>query len=108
MFPLGIFFGWLFWCHFRLKRVCIDKKTIFVSNYLKEIQVPLVKIENINSGLLSRPRLITVKFINKTLFGSSIVFAPPSGFFDFDHYPIEAEIRDAIGKAKKKRLLKVK
>ena len=94
---MGVFFaaiaGAFFWLHFPLKRVQVDDNNLYISNYLKEITVPLGEIENVTDFILSEPRRVTIHFRNETEFGRKIVFLAKYRAFAFmDGHPIVDEL----------------
>ena len=95
----GIFFGWSL---LRLKRVKIDKKYLYVSNYFSEIKVPLKYVDEVSENVWLNHRPIKVKFNISTKFGSSIVFMPKIRWFAFFSFnPMVDEIERAVRIAKR-------
>jgi hypothetical protein len=79
------------WICARLKRVRVDDRLIYISNYLKEISLPLSAIADVTeNGLIhifhSDP--ITVRFRRNTEFGEKITFVPVTSkrSLDFDPF----------------------
>ncbi len=91
---MGVFFiavaGGFFWLHFPLKRVKVDDDNLYISNYLKEITVPLGEIENVTEFILSEPRRVTIHFRNETEFGRKIVFLATYRSFRLSRRPIRS------------------
>jgi len=61
---------------FQLKRVRIDENYLYVSNYKKEITIPISEIANViqNGGL--KLRSVTIRLRTPSEFGRNIVFLP--------------------------------
>lgn len=99
-----------------IKRVSLDDGSIYISNYLKEIRVPLRSIADVSDTFwgrwLRRGRYIAVTFMHDTAFGEKIVFLPQSMFFSsvsigdnpninpFISHPIVDALKDAVQRAK--------
>jgi hypothetical protein len=94
----GAFFYWL---SFPLKRVEIDDKALYVSNYREEIVVPLREIESVTENRWINIHPVTVHLYGETAFGGKIVFMPKSRWFMtiFAH-PIVAELLSAAARAR--------
>ena len=65
---VAIFFGT------RLKKVSVDDDNLYVSDYRKEITVPIREIENISEFYLSEPRWVTITLRSPSAFGTKIRF----------------------------------
>jgi hypothetical protein len=84
----------------RLKRVRIDDKVLYVSNYVTEIAVPLVNVAEVRENRWVNIHAITIQFHSATEFGSRIVFMPKARWFGFwSSHPVVAEIRAAVNRA---------
>jgi hypothetical protein len=91
---LGGLFPW--WCCMRLKRVEIDERWLYVSNYFKEIRVPLEHIEDVSENRWVNIRPITVEFRRETEFGSRIIFMPKTRWWAFWRaHPLVGELEAA-------------
>ena len=88
---VGSLFIW--WGCSRLKRVRLDDKALYISNYLEEIEVPLQEVSDISENRWINIHPVTLTFKNRTQFGSSAVFMPTAHFSIFSSHPIVAEIR---------------
>ena len=77
-FLVALGFGSLFiwWSCVRLKRVRVDRQSFYVSNYLKEIALPLTIIERVSENRWINIRPVTLYFRRATEFGHEIVFMP--------------------------------
>jgi hypothetical protein len=93
-------FCWYWWC-MRLKRVEIDDQWLYVSNYVREIQVALGDIEEISENRWVNIRPITVTFRRETEFGPRIVFMPRALWWGFWRpHPVVRELEDAARRAR--------
>ena len=88
--------GLLWWACMRLKRVRIAHESLYISNYRREIHVPLSEIRAIAGNRWLSTRLITIEFDRVTSFGSKVVFMPPLGFLLFRPHPMIAELRNRV------------
>jgi hypothetical protein len=94
--------GWfLYWYGVRLKRVEIDEQWLYVSNFLREIRIPLSDIEEITENRWVSTRPITVEFRHETEFGSRIVFMPrPRWWRLWRAHPVVGELEAATRRAR--------
>jgi hypothetical protein len=108
--PWVLLFAWAIGCIFiwwfcmRLKRIRINEKTIFISNYLKEIQVPLRDVINISEISLINIHPVFLTFQSSTEFGKKIVFMPKIRFTVdlkemFSSHPVAGELREIVNRA---------
>ena len=85
---------------FRLKRVRMDDRFLFISNYVTEIAVPLANVAKVSENRLARDHPVTIDFLTDTEFGSRVVFMPKSRWFrSSSPHPVVEEIRSAVGQA---------
>ena len=71
---LGSLFLYLF-CT-RLKVVKMKDNTLYISNYIKEIEIDKSNIEDITENVLINLHPVYIHFKNETEFGYSIMFIP--------------------------------
>lgn len=84
----------LYWSVIRLKKVSLDGDRLVVSNYRREIQVPLRDVEKVTGSVMMNPELIWVHFRHPTDFGTKILFMPPTRLWrGFSPHPMAAELR---------------
>jgi hypothetical protein len=87
----------LYWYCMRLKRVATDEQWLYVSNYLREIRVPLLDIEEVSENRWVNIRPITVEFRRETEFGSRITFMPKTRWWGFWRpHPTVDELESAM------------
>ncbi len=68
--------AFIYWSCCRLKRVERVGDILRISNYFREIEVPLTEVESVSGNIFMRPELIWLTFRRPTIFGSKIVFMP--------------------------------
>ncbi len=75
--------------------VSVDDDFLYVSNYSKEISIPLSNIEKVTEIVWIRGHPVTIHLKTASDFGSKIVFTPKSyGFRLFSANPLVAEINE--------------
>jgi len=92
---VGVVFLSIFaaWWTFPLKKVSIFGDKMYVSNYFKEIAIPLSEITSVKGAQWTKPVRVTVDLRDKTEFGSKITFLAPSrGFGSSGPPPIISEL----------------
>ena len=68
--------GYVIWFARRLKFVSIDEDFVYVSQFRKQVQIPLAHIEGVKELFSSRPKLIALTLKQPSDFGEQIVFLP--------------------------------
>jgi hypothetical protein len=97
---LVLFFGfWLiglmilyFGCA-HLKQVSIGDGVLYISNFVKEIRVPFVAIQEVTESRLDNMHPVTIRFRVATPFGRKVVFIPHLRLLLWGKYPVVAELR---------------
>jgi len=88
-----VILGMAIWMSWGLKKVSVDDRNLYVSNYRTEITIPISEIEDVREFLLSEPRRVTIYLRNPTVFGSKIVFLATYRAFAFlSPHPIVDEL----------------
>ncbi|HEY4407776.1 MAG TPA: hypothetical protein VGN55_24250 [Xanthobacteraceae bacterium] len=79
----------------RLKRIRVDGHSIYISNYRKEISIPLGAIVDITEYWWFNPTLINIHFRSETEFGNKITFTPQQRrpFLTWGPHPTVVELR---------------
>ena len=78
----------------RLKRVRADATNIYVSNYIRDVTIPLANICNVTENRLLNWHPVRVHFGEPTRFGTSIVFMPKIRWFGlWSSHPVVAELK---------------
>jgi hypothetical protein len=87
--------AFIVWGSVRLKEVSVDDDYLYVSNYLKEIAIPLSDIFDVTENRLLNYRPVTIHLKSPSEFGDKIVFMPTVRFFaGFSSHPVVAELKD--------------
>ena len=97
-FPVMIVVGLfaLFRTTMKYKKVALDDEFLYVSNYLKEIKIPLSHVGDVTEFKWIRNRPITIHLRTESEFGRKITFTPKSnGFRIFADNPMIAELKAA-------------
>ncbi|MEO6690024.1 MAG: hypothetical protein ABIS07_01510 [Dokdonella sp.] len=96
-------FGWIagsamiLWFCAPLKRVRMDGAILHVSNYLREIAVPLTSIDRVAENRWINIHPVTIHFRRTTEFGDAIRFMPTARMFGFfSAHPVVAELEQAV------------
>lgn len=82
---------WLYW---PLKQVSIYGDKLYVSNFRREIAVPISEIVDVRGNILARePQRVTIYLRNPTEFGSKIIFIAQHRWFGgWSTHPIVDEL----------------
>jgi hypothetical protein len=92
--------AFIWWTCAPLKRVRVDDKSIYLSNYLTEVCVPLAAIEDISENRWISSHPITVKFRYDTGFGDRITFMPKVRLFGlWSSHPVVGELHQLASRA---------
>ena len=95
---VGTAFIW--WTSIRLKRVRMDDTALYISNYSREIIVPLGNVAEVTENRWLNIHPVTIELHSDTDFGSRIVFMPKVRWFAFwSSHPVVEEIRLAVSRA---------
>jgi hypothetical protein len=91
----------MYWWAIRLKRVVMTDGELRISNYRREIVVPLSEVDEVTENRWVNIHPVTVQFVRRTDFGHRIVFMPKARPFAlFSSHPIVGELRAAAATAK--------
>src|SRR5262245_13048894 len=84
-----------------LKRVALTEDALHISNYRREIAVPLRDVASVKHSWIG-PRSVIVRFERENEFGRQVAFLPKHTFDElFWSSPIVDRLRDAVAAAKK-------
>ncbi len=74
---------WYFAVH-RWKSVYLNSGVLFVSNYLKTVEIPISEIARVEGSSFWgwQPQTVTIKLKSVSAFGDEIVFVPNGGWLD--------------------------
>ncbi len=89
----------IIWNTAGLKRIRIDERQLYLSNYLREISVPFTAISDVRQNRWLSTRPITVHFEDATEFGDKVTFMPKWRFrlFFWNIDPVVGELRQLAG-----------
>jgi len=77
-----------------LKDVSIDEHSLYVSNYLKEISIPLTDVSDVTENIWWNFHPVTVHLRRRSVFGEKIIFMPERGLLWFgSSHPVVAQLK---------------
>jgi len=83
------------WSCIRLKEVSVDDDFLYVSNYLKEVSIPLSEIYDVTENMWVNIHPVTIHLKSPSEFGDKIVFMPPTRYFAFfSSHPVVKELKE--------------
>jgi putative acetyltransferase len=92
--------GWYFFVG-RLLVVHRGDTSLYVSNYRREIQIPLSDVTRITENKLLNTRDVTIHLARPSAFGSRITFMPEVQFFLFSRdHPVVSELSQSVALAR--------
>ncbi len=86
--------AWNWYCVARLKRVRIDGSNLCISNFFKEVRIPLDSIRGVTENRWLNLHPVTIHFRSPTPFGNSIVFMPKLRLLGWRSHPVVAELKE--------------
>ncbi len=96
LFLIGII-AFIYWFCIRIKKVELLNSSLIVSNYLKEIEIPLSEIDKITENIWMSNHPVTIHLKTSSEFGNKIVFIPTVRLFTFlSSHPIVSELRNLV------------
>ena len=85
----------VYWNGVRLKTVSVDDNFLYVSNYLKEISIPLSDIYDVTENFWFNNHPVTIHLRSPSEFGDKIVFIPTARVFAlFSSHPVVNELKE--------------
>lgn len=85
----------IYWYCIPLKEVSVDDDFLYVSNYLKEISIPLSEIYDVTENVWINIHPVTIHLRSPSEFGNDIVFMPTHRFFAFfSSHPVVDELKE--------------
>lgn len=85
----------LYFTVMKYMKVSTDDRFLYVSNYLKEIAIPLSNIADVTEIVWLRGHPVTIHLKTPSEFGSKITFMPKSqGFKFFQPHPVVGELKE--------------
>lgn len=92
-----IFSAFIYFGCYRLKKVSVDDRFLYISNYLKEVQVPLSEVADVTESSSSNIRPVIIHLISSTEFGRKIIFMPKEWRFGFySTHPVVNELKEMV------------
>jgi hypothetical protein len=92
----------IYWWGVRLMRVVMTDQELRISNYRRQIVVPLADVDEVTENRWVNVHPVTIQFVRRTDFGFRIVFMPKRRPFAlFSSHPVVAELRGAVEAAKR-------
>ena len=86
------------WVGVGLKKVRIDQEFLYISNYRKEITVPLNMVRLVTENRWINIHPVTIHFRAPTEFGEKVTFMPTARYGGFFRsHPVVSELRKAAG-----------
>lgn len=90
------------WLSYRLTVVSVLDDTLIISDYFKEIRVPLSDVFDVKEMRWMQPYWITIHFRKSTEFGETVMFVPPFRFASFwIANPLVNEIKELVSRSKR-------
>jgi len=88
--------AFIYWSCIRLKKVSMDDRFLYVSDYATEIQVPLTQVCRVTENRWDNSHPVTIHFSSPTAFGEKITFMPTIRLFGlWTSHPVVERIRTA-------------
>jgi hypothetical protein len=92
---LLIRFGW------RLHRVSLHDSTLTVSNYFREISIPMANVSRVTQSYMSKPPTITIHLKQPTALGRRILFIPAEQRPDLPEHPTTRVLKEILARTNK-------
>ena len=78
----------------------MDDQALYISNYSKEIVVPLANVADVSENRWVNTHPVTIQFHSETEFGTHVKFMPKVRWFGgWSSHPVVEEIRMAVNRA---------
>jgi hypothetical protein len=87
----------ILWINVGLKRVRMDERQLYVSNYVQEIHIPFSAITDVKQNRWLNSRPITICFRDVTEFGDQVRFIPKQSFQFWRTDPVVNELKQLAG-----------
>ena len=94
---------WYFSLSARLVLVEVDNHNIFLSNYRRQIAVPLELVQDVSEANWLHIHPITIEFDDATAFGRRVTFLPDmtNQWFRFASHPAVSQLQEAADRARR-------
>ena len=81
-----------------LKEVSIDEHTLYVSNYSKEISIPIADVNDVTENVWWNFHPVTVHLKRRSVFGEKIIFMPEGAMLWFgSSHPVVQQLKRLAG-----------
>ncbi len=87
----------ILWAYAGLKRVRMDERQLYVSNYLQGIYVPFSAITDVRQNRWINSQLITIDFRDAMQFGDKVTFMPKQRIQVWSVDPVVSELKRLAG-----------
>lgn len=85
----------LYWTVMKYMAVSVADNFLYVSNYMKEISIPLSNVGDVTEIVWLRGHPVTIHLKTDSEFGKKITFMPQTrGFNFFSPHPVVAELKE--------------
>lgn len=91
----------LIWFGRPLRRVSLRDGVLTVSNFFREISVPVTTISRVTQSYMSRPPTITIHLDHQTPLGRRIVFIPAGPNHYLSEHPTTTELKGILARTHK-------
>ena len=97
---LSLAVTWIeYWSGIRVKKVALDGDSLIISNFRRELRVPLHNVKRVSGSIFLHPALICVQFRYPTDCGSNVVFIAPLRLFGFGQHPLVRELQALVSRS---------
>ena len=87
------------WLCVPLKRVQMDARALYVSNYFRDVVVPLTNVADVTENRWINIHPVTIHFHTDTEFGPHVTFMPKVRWFAlWSSHPVVEDIRRAVNR----------
>jgi hypothetical protein len=87
----------ILWAYAGLKRVRMDERQLYVSNYIQDIHIPFSAITEVKQNRWINFRPITIYFRDATQFGDKVTFMPKQRIQFWSIDPVVNELKRLAG-----------
>lgn len=88
----------IYWTCIRAKKVSLASDSLVISNFRRELRIPLRDVERVTGSFLWNPELIWLHFRRPNDFGSKIVFIAPMRWFPYGRHPLTRELNALVAR----------
>ncbi|MGZ5872754.1 MAG: hypothetical protein ACXWKP_11665 [Bradyrhizobium sp.] len=93
----SVYAALILWVSAGLKRVRMDERQVYVSNYFREIHIPFGAITDVRQNRWLNSRPITIYFRDATEFGDKATFMPKQRIQFWRIDPVVEELKQLAG-----------